>query len=324
MNSKTVQKHKGRTKDGRGGSKSEKRGKGGAKPRPEGYYQKIERRRKGEGKRVRLGIQRVSKDLEEMLRGTKHEKDAPMIVCLLDMEFRGHSYRGHVAYMDAHPELLNMYGLTRERGKSCLHDWARKLAAMMEDENLFDDMLLKQAGKAAKGTLLCDSTGMSIMLYEDWEDAKKGIVSKRKFAKLHIVVAPKGRIVACCVTRGQDHDSPVFRKMMRVVPYGDGYVILDKAYDAYKNCEIIRASGRRPVIVPKNGYVKKGYNARADMIRWYESDPDGFMELYHQRNLVESAFSSMKARFSAIVRAKSLPMQQLRLTLRCICYNLVN
>jgi len=45
---------------------------------------------------------------------------------------------------------------------------------------------------------------------------------------------------------------------------------------------------------------------------------------YHRRSLVEAVFSSIKARFGATVRAMSLQMQSLRLTLKVFCYNLVN
>ena len=39
---------------------------------------------------------------------------------------------------------------------------------------------------------------------------------------------------------------------------------------------------------------------------------------------MESVFSSLKARFGAVVAAKTLPLQKLRLILRSICYNLLS
>ena len=57
------------------------------------------------------------------------------------------------------------------------------------------------------------------------------------------------------------------------------------------------------------------------MLKWYESDPDGFDRVYHQRSLVESLFSCMKCRFGGIIRAKKLGIQRLQLVLRCMCYN---
>ncbi|MDE0090376.1 MAG: transposase [Thaumarchaeota archaeon] len=59
------------------------------------------------------------------------------------------------------------------------------------------------------------------------------------------------------------------------------------------------------------------------MLKWYEGDRDGFDRVYHQRSLVETAFSVIKERFGAVARAKTFRMRQLQLALKCICYNLV-
>lgn len=60
-------------------------------------------------------------------------------------------------------------------------------------------LLVSQAAEYARGTLLGDSSGFSIVRYEDWEHAKRGIVSGREFNKLHILTAPHGMIVTCRV-----------------------------------------------------------------------------------------------------------------------------
>ena len=51
-------------------------------------------------------------------------------------------------------------------------------------------------------------------------------------------------------------------------PDGAGCVMLDTAYDAYENYRVIRDSGRRSVIDPRKGHTLKGYNPRAEMLRW--------------------------------------------------------
>ena len=50
------------------------------------------------------------------------------LACLVDKEFRGHSYRSHVSYIESHQGLLHMYGLKRVPSKSCLHHAAVVLA----------------------------------------------------------------------------------------------------------------------------------------------------------------------------------------------------
>ena len=60
------------------------------------------------------------------------------------------------------------------------------------------------------------------------------------------------------------------------------------------------------------------------MLRWRQENPEEFERTYHRRSLVESVFSSLKARFGAVVAAKTLPLQRLQLILRSICYNLLS
>ena len=181
------------------------------------------------------------------------------------------------------------------------------------------------AGDAARGSLLGDSSGFSIMRYEDWEDAKRGIISRRRFVKLHVLADARGKkIVSCEVTKGTAHDSPWFRRIFARVPGGAWCVMLDAAYDAYENYRVIRYSGKRPVIDPRKNHTLKVYNPRAEMPRWRKENPEEFERTYHRRSLVESVFSSFKARFGAAVAAKTLPLQRLQLILRSICYNLLS
>ena len=163
------------------------------------------------------------------------------------------------------------------------------------------------------------------MQYEDWEDAKREIVSRHKFVKMHVIAGAGGKkIVSCEVTRGTAHDSPRFRQMFVMVPDGAGCVILDAAYNAYENYRVIRNSGRRPVIDPRKDHTLKGYNPRAEMLGWRKENPEEFERTYHRRSLVESVFSSLRARFGAVVAAKTLPLQRLQLILRSVCYNLLS
>ena len=161
------------------------------------------------------------------------------------------------------------------------------------------------------------------MKCEDWEDAKRGIISRREFSKLHVLMAPHGMIVACRVTAGRTHDSPVFREMYGHIPRGSGHVILDAAYLAKANCDAIARSARSPVICPKKNSRPKGYHAMGKMLKWRRDDPEGFGRIYHRRSLVETAFSVIKERFGAVSRAKTPAMRKLRLVLKCICCNLV-
>ena len=214
-----------------------------------------------------------------------------------------------------------MYGLKTVPSKSCLHH----AATIIADYGWLHEIIERQAGSQAHGSLLGDSTGVAIDQYADWEDAKRGLISRREFVKLHVMVDTKGRkIVSCAVTIGRAHDSPVFREMFGNIPDGTGCVMLDAGYDAVKNYKMIRDAGSKPVICTRRNHVARGFGPRAEMIRWQEKNPKEFETTYHRRSIVESVFSSFKCRFTAVVRAKTLPTQRLQLLLRCVCCNLLS
>ncbi len=291
--------------------------------RPAGYYKEYETRRRGEGHTTRLRIKALTALLLEIypLATSGNVRMIPYMVCLADREFRCHSYRQHVSYLQTHQGTLHMYGLKTVPSKSCLHH----VSAIIADYDWLHETIERQAGSYARGSLLGDSTGVAINQYADWEDAKRGLISRREFVKLHVVTDVKGRkIVSCAVTRGRAHDSPVFREMFGKVPDGTGCVMLDTGYDAVKNYKMIRDAGRKPVICTRKNHVAKGFGPRAEMIRWQEKNPEEFETTYHRRSIVESVFSSFKCRFTAVVQAKTLPTQRLQLLLRCICYNLLS
>ena len=87
---------------------------------------------------------------------------------------------------------------------------------------------------------------------------------------------------------------------------------------------MIRDADRKPVICTRKNHVARGFGPRAEMIRWQEKNPEEFEKAYHRRSIVESMFSSFKFRFTAVVRAKTLPTQRLQLLFRCACYNLLS
>ncbi len=289
--------------------------------RPKGYGAEYEEKRRDEGKRIRISLTLLRCIVHEYLQPqTKKELEyAGRILCLLDMEFRGLSYRRYVSYLETHTGSMYMGGLKKVPSNSCLHHAAVICAQNME---LLQHVLLEQAGGDAHGTLLGDASGFATVSYANWEDAKRGVVSRRGFVKLHILVCPKGKIAACEATGGTVHDSPTFRVMFKRIREGQGFVILDAGYDAHANCTLIKRSGRTPVIWPKKNHVAHGYNARSRMLRWFDGDREEFEKTYRQRSLVESVFSSMKERFGAVVRAKTAPMQRLQMVLRRICYNI--
>ncbi len=235
------------------------------------------------------------------------ERDAARFLCPVDMMSRNNSPRRHADYMNDHPGIEYAYGLKKVPSKSGMHDRAVEFSGMTDRVR---ELLPLQAGDDARGTLLGDSSGFSVMRYEDRGDAKRGTVSRRGFDKLHVLPAPHGMVAACAVTGGRRHDSPVFREMLEGrIPRGAGHVMPDAAYPCRDNCEMIKDGGRRPVMCPKSNMRPRGFDAPAGMPGWRRDDPDGFDRPYHRRSLAGTAFSVIRERFGATARARLEPVR---------------
>ncbi len=139
-------------------------------------------------------------------------------------------------------------------------------------------------------TLLVDSGEFSIAKYVDWQNAKYGNLSVRLFAKLHIMHTLHCTVCAATVTHGNASDSPYLRLMAETLPESDGDVLADAAYGGIKNCNAIRDSSQRAIIDSKSNAIIKGFNARAQMLRFREAHPGTFHRILRLRNNVESVF----------------------------------
>ena len=98
--------------------------------RLQGYYCRYERERRGESKRIQIRTKALLTLLNDIYepRSATEKRMISYLACLVDKEFRGHSYRSHVSYIESHQGLLHMYGLKRVPSKPCLHHAAIVLA----------------------------------------------------------------------------------------------------------------------------------------------------------------------------------------------------
>lgn len=144
----------------------------------------------------------------------------------------------------------------------------------------------------------------------------------RLVSKLHIMHTLHGMACATVVTPGKANDSPYLRLVVDTLPEGDGNILADAAYGGVKNCNTIRDSGRRAIIDSKSNAEIKGFNAKAEMLRFREEHPGAFHRILLLRNNVENVFSSMRARFGAVVRALKEGIQLAELLSMTVYYNM--
>ena len=171
--------------------------------------------------------------------------------------------------------------------------------------------------------LLVDATGITLRSCSSWFLARIGErIRKRDHHKLHLLqLADWNLILDFRITRGKRHDSPVFRKMLRMLR-NIGLVFGDKVYCCKKTVAMILQRGGAPFLCFKKNAKTNGLSPWATQVRFAK----GFfswvwMNIYHRRNLVESAFSALKRRYGRALRSNLRETRRRELVLRLLAYN---
>jgi transposase len=100
-------------------------------------------------------------------------------------------------------------------------------------------------------------------------------------------------------------------------------VSADKAYLSRKNLKATAKANAIPYIPFKiNTSVPKGNNIWAEMYHYFMSNREEFLEHYHKRSNVETAFSMIKAKFGDAVRSKSHVGQLNEVLCKVLCHNI--
>ena len=182
-----------------------------------------------------------------------------------------------------------------------------------------------------------DSTGFSTSTYARWFDHKWGKErSKHTWVKAHAMVGTKTHIVTAVeATPGESADSPQFPGLVNKTAenFNVAEVSADKAYLSKKNLRVVEAVGGTAYIPFKvntdaplgavNGEIVPIDNsAWARMYHFFAFNQQTFLEHYHKRSNVESAFSMMKAKFGGAVRAKTPTAQVNEVLCKVLCHNI--
>lgn len=171
-----------------------------------------------------------------------------------------------------------------------------------------------------------DSTGFGTTVFRRWFDHKYGHeVKEHAWVKCHAAVGTTTNIVtAVRVTEENAGDSPELPALVastaRRFQLAD--VSADKAYLSHANLAAIEATGAIPYIPFKSNSQGEGPAAWRRLWGLFMYRQDEFLKHYHQRSLVESAFSSIKRKFGGAVRSKRFPAQLNEVLCKVLCHNL--
>ena len=176
-----------------------------------------------------------------------------------------------------------------------------------------------------------DSSGFSPHKFSRWFDHKWGAkgkeTEKRLFYKAHIIVGNNTHIVCNAEVTSQFVADPIMLpQLVQEVKRNfdireiDG----DKAYSSRNNLELLDKLGIVPMIPFKSNSSKKPKGSRIwrDMYNYFAYHREAFLERYHQRSNVETAFFMIKSKFGDYLRSKTETACINEIYLKLICHNI--
>ena len=177
---------------------------------------------------------RRTADITRVILGIAPDRRVSVILIPILKSQEKLSYWDLIKHFDRHPDDLELCELSRSYYTSWYHFRISEI-----DPAILQKIITRMASDdTVHDTLLVDSSGFSISMYENWQNAK---LSVRQFCKLHIMYGMR----RC---RDMANDSPHLRAIAETLPEGDGDVLADAAYGGVQNCNAIRDSGRRYIV----------------------------------------------------------------------------
>jgi transposase len=164
--------------------------------------------------------------------------------------------------------------------------------------------------KAVEVDFAVDSSGFSTSRYVRWFNRKYGReTDNREWVKVHLACGVNTKVVTAVDISGWTaHDTNYFVPLLeRTAAYFDvREVSADKAYLSRKNLNAVEMIGGMPFIPFKSNTLEPTESgAWARMYHLFMYRREAFMEHYHKRSNIETAYSMIKGKFGSALRSKS-------------------
>ena len=193
----------------------------------------------------------------------------------------------------------------------------------------------KKLSKASPTDLVFDSSGFKIYGEGEWKIRQHGKQKRRRWKKFHIGVCPQTHeIIVAEVTELETADCEVGPKLLKKAPRSVKKVVGDGAYDTWDCYKMAYEKGQKLVVPPREGAVfneeeKPWQKARNDAICQIIGLGNDEVAIklwkrligYHERSLVETAFSRFKGIFGPRLFSKSVESQEVELKLKAHVLN---
>jgi len=183
--------------------------------------------------------------------------------------------------------------------------------------------------KAVESDFAVDSSGFSTSRFVRWYSKKHGKVKdNREWVKVHLMCGVNTKTVTSVEVSGWTaHDTNYFVPLVERTAgnFQLGDVLGDKAYISRKNFRAVEELGGTPFVPFKSNTVEPTIDEEpiwARMYYYFMYNRLTFMEHYHMRSNIESAFSMVKGKFGDSVRSKSDTGQVNEALCKVLCHNI--
>lgn len=183
--------------------------------------------------------------------------------------------------------------------------------------------------KSVEEKFAVDSSGFSTNQFNQYAVEKYGTKKHHKWLKGHILVGTKTNVIASArITDEFGGDSPQFEPMVTEA-YENGFamqeVMADKAYSSRANYEVVKKNGGTAYIPFKSNVTGKARGSLIWRKMWhmFEFKREEFLQKYHARSNVETAFMMVKAKFGEKLKSKNQTAQKNELLCKFIAHNIV-
>jgi transposase len=183
--------------------------------------------------------------------------------------------------------------------------------------------------KAVEADFAVDSSGFSTSRFVRWFNKKYGReVDNREWVKVHLMCGVNTKTVTSVEVSGwMAHDTNYFVPLVERTAgnFQLNDVLADKAYLSRKNFKAVEDLGGTPFTPFKKNTLEPTTEEEpiwARMYYYFMYNRLTFMEHYHMRSNIESAFSMVKGKFGDSVRSKSDTGQVNEALCKVLCHNI--
>jgi transposase len=172
-----------------------------------------------------------------------------------------------------------------------------------------------------------DSSGFTTCRFHRWFDHKYGeIRQKHDWVKCHVMVGVKTNVVTAVEILGRNTgDAKMLPALLNTTAqnFDIREVSADKGYASKANVDAITNIGATPFISLPDHVKGLGGGTWQKMFHYFQFRREEFMQHYHKRSNVESAFSMMKRKFGDGLRSKTDTAMVNEALCKILCHNLV-